>query len=140
MPTIDIPDKICSHCGGTKWRIEQYKTLKKGVVKRYRCAKEHSERTKKWYNSHLDHVKEYSAKVITKGINKTPEKREYYRNYSKKQTDELSENYVRKMLAYRLRKSKGISLEQKEIPSELISTKQKQLLLTRQIRNYGKNN
>lgn len=21
MPTIDIPDKICSHCGGTKWYV-----------------------------------------------------------------------------------------------------------------------
>ena len=22
MPTINIPDKICTHCGGTKWYIE----------------------------------------------------------------------------------------------------------------------
>ena len=25
MPTIDIPDKICPHCGGTSWKIEYRK-------------------------------------------------------------------------------------------------------------------
>ena len=28
MPTIDIPDKICSHCGGIRWvTYQRTKTL-----------------------------------------------------------------------------------------------------------------
>jgi len=140
MPTIDIPDKICLCCGGIRWRIEKYNTLKKGVVTRYRCAKEHAERTKKYYYSHLNEVRQYTSMRISEGINKTPEKRQYYKDRSRKETQDLSDNYVRKMIAHRMRKSNDISLEQKELSSDLISIKRKQLLLTRQIKNNGKNN
>ena len=54
MPTIDIPDKICSHCGGTRWwtkidkRINKDSILKKYVT--HTCSIINTERNKKWAN------------------------------------------------------------------------------------------
>ncbi len=52
MPTIDIPDKICPHCGGTKWYVKTDKYINKnGVLKQYishSCIILVKERDKKW--------------------------------------------------------------------------------------------
>lgn len=140
MPTINIPDRICFHCGGTSWRTEKYNTLKKGVVIRYRCAEEHKERSKRYYNSHIDDIRIYSSERIHDGINKTPKMREYYKKRSKQEIQNLSDNYVRKMIAHGIKKSDGVCIKQKELPSELVLIKKQQLLLTRQIKNNGKDN
>ena len=52
MPTIDIPDKICPHCGGTKWFTKIDKRINKdGILKIYvthTCSIINTERNKKW--------------------------------------------------------------------------------------------
>jgi len=52
MPTIDIPDKICEHCGGTKWFTKIDKRINKdGILKKYvthTCFVINTERNKKW--------------------------------------------------------------------------------------------
>lgn len=139
MPTIDIPDKICPHCGGTSWRTEKYNTLKKGVVIRYRCAEEHKERSKRYYNSHIDDIRIYSSERIHDGINKTPKMREYYKNRSRQEIQNLSDNYVRKMIVHGMKRSDGICIKQKELSPELVFMKKQQLLLKRQVMYENKN-
>ena len=59
MPTIDIPDKICPHCNGTKWDIS---IRKESNTLRYRCTRK---------------VREYRSKRIK---NLDPQrKKEFYR-------------------------------------------------------------
>lgn len=139
MATVEIPDKICPHCGGSSWRTEKYNTLKKGVVIRYRCAQEHRERTKRYYNSHIDDIKIYSSERIHDGINKTPKMREYYRKRSKQEIQTLSDNYVKKMIAHGIKRSDGICVKQKELSSELVLMKRQELSLKRQIMYENKN-
>lgn len=38
MPSIDIPDKICPHCNGTKWYIITIKTKSFERIA-YKCVK-----------------------------------------------------------------------------------------------------
>lgn len=40
MPTVDIPDKICPHCGGTRWEVT---VRKPSNTFRYRCKKQRTE-------------------------------------------------------------------------------------------------
>ena len=52
MPTIDIPDKICSHCGGIRWFTKIDKRINKdGILKEYvthTCSIIKIEQCKKW--------------------------------------------------------------------------------------------
>jgi hypothetical protein len=137
MPTIDIPDKICSHCGGIRWRIEKYTTLKKGVVTRYRCSVEHSERTKRYYNLHIDVCRERN-RIKQLELNKTPKMRNYHKLRTKHAVDNLTDNYVRKVIYLSMNRLDNGDIKYKEIPKELVEIKRKQLLLTRQIKNNGK--
>lgn len=65
MPTIDIPDKICPHCSGTKWYVHNgrmwcFESRKKSTAKQY---------------SKID-KKEYNRKrLTTDGYKKQLEKR-----------------------------------------------------------------
>ena len=73
MPTIDIPDRICSHCGGTSWKIEYRKKPTKANPDnkyiRYRCSTRGYERYRKWYINNPEKVKLYWK----------PKQPEYYR-------------------------------------------------------------
>lgn len=59
MPTIDIPDKVCPHCGGIRWVIFNCsKKNKHGGVRSYpayRCAKKNTEGTQRWRDNHREH-------------------------------------------------------------------------------------
>ena len=52
MPTVDIRNKICSHCGGTKWFTKIDKRINKdGILKDYvshTCSIIKTESNKKW--------------------------------------------------------------------------------------------
>lgn len=139
MPTVEIPDKICPHCGGIKWRIE-YKTLVAGnKVEVYRCAIRAIERSNRWKSKHPENVREHNIKSCKrrrdKGYFKTTKERERSRIISKKERDILANNYVHRRI-YSDPEMKGI--DRTDIPQELLETKRKQLLLTRQIKNNGK--
>jgi hypothetical protein len=133
MPTVIIPDKICSHCGGTKWIIEK-ENRKYGLRTRYRCAIRASERYKRWTVNHPDKVLYYSkesSKVRTEcGHWKTEEykKQQLLRYYENR--DQVTDRFVKHILAH-----DGL-LSQSDIPQNLVELKRKQLLLTRQIKNH----
>lgn len=134
MATIDIPDRICPHCGGTKWIVWQEKY--KGYIRnKKRCAKKAYDNTKKWLDNHPNKPKEYINKLLAHrkeiGYYKTPESRESERLKKRKETDVLSNNYIYRII---LISPDMKSMKRSDIPQDLIDLKRKQLLLTRQLR------
>ena len=67
MAIVDIPARVCSHCGGTRWSMEPTKT---GFV-RYRCPVLALERRKRWKEKNpervLQHEKKHAAKRVAAG-------------------------------------------------------------------------
>jgi len=135
MATIDIPDKICPHCGGIRWRIE-HKTLAAGnKVEVYRCAVRAIERSNKWKSRHPENVREHNIKSCKrrreKGYFKTPKEQERNRIRTRKEAETLCDNYIQRLIF----SSPDIEdLKRSDIPQKLIDLKRKQLLLTRQLK------
>jgi hypothetical protein len=128
MPTIDIPGKICTHCGGTKWKIE-YEKRPYWIRTRYRCAKQAQERCNRWALKNPEKLKE---------IYKNQKKDYKTSSYRKKQLekyhynkDNLTDRFIKHRIAHMN------ELSQSDIPQELIELKRKQLLLIRQNKNNG---
>jgi hypothetical protein len=141
MPTIIIPDKICSHCGGNKWRTEYRKKPTKtnpdNRILRYRCSIQSDERTKRWYNNNPDKTKERVQLRKPDGYYRTPEMKERYRLKSKRESEQLTNNFVKNKI---LGKSGSLAREMlsfKDIPQELVEIKRKSILLNRQLKNHG---
>lgn len=139
MATVVIPDKICPHCNGNKWRIE-YKTLAAGnKVPVYRCAVRAIERSNRWKSLHSDNVREHNIKSCKrrreKGYFKTPKERERSRLITKKERDELSDNYIYRLI---FNDPEIKNLKRSDVPQKLIETKRMQLLLTRQLKQLQK--
>ena len=139
MPTIDIPDKICSHCGGTKWKTEYRKKPTKAdpdkKVIRYRCAKKGDERNYRWKLNHPTKSKEHelrnSRNRRANGYYKTPKEQERARLKSKRESDVLADNFIYRSILL----SPGMeNVKRPEIPQKLIDIKRKQLLLTRKLK------
>jgi hypothetical protein len=137
MPTIDIPDKICSHCGGTKW----YKRNLKSNY--FVCYKKLQETHKKYYIHHQEEcktrtinnwnkiknipgIKEKASISRIKWGHKNPDKIKIYKkNNYEKIRENLEDPYVKRLII------QYTSLKLKDIPQELIELKRKKLLLTR---------
>lgn len=132
MPTIDIPDKICSHCGGTKWKIE-YEKRPYWIRKRYRCAKQAQERRDRWKLNNSEKEKE-----INKNRPKRNHKTDSYRKYQLEKYHYNKDNLTDYYIKYRLAHCNELS--QSDIPQPLIELKRKQLLLKRQINGKEKIN
>lgn len=70
MAVIEIPDRVCPHCGTTRWITE---TLKTGTI-RYRCPVLAQERRKRWKAKNpeiaLKHEKKRAAKRVAEGYYK----------------------------------------------------------------------
>ena len=162
MPTIDIPDKICPHCGGTKWYVY---VNKKGYTK-HSCFLKLAENRKAWRQTPKGkevmsnyfktevgkkHREKYLAKPSTKELRSklallqyykekanNPEKVKNRRNKdNKKLREKLTDGIIKH---YIIRSYSESQLNHSDIPQELIEIKRKQLLLTRQIKNNGKDN
>lgn len=71
MPTIDIPDKICPHCGGIRWSVRYHKKSKNNT--RYTCVVKISEVDKKYQIKRLEIIRN-SQELIEK-------RRQRYNNY-----------------------------------------------------------
>jgi hypothetical protein len=99
MPTVDIPEKICPHCDGTKWII--YKIVKKlattGEIKTYngfKCAKKNIQSGDKWRKNNAEHCKKVARervkakrKSCTVFADKDREhKKKYYHNHKEERT------------------------------------------------------
>lgn len=67
MAIVDIPNRVCPHCGGTRWSVEPKKT---GFV-RYRCPVLAQERRKRWKSKNpervLQHLKTNAEKRVAAG-------------------------------------------------------------------------
>ena len=139
MPTIDIPDKICPHCGGTKWRTEYRKKPTKAdpdkKLIRYRCAVKGKERHDRWAENHPDRWKSYSNRKKPEGYYKTPKELERARLKAKRESDNLEDNYIYRMILTRHHRDE---LKRSDIPQKLIDLKRAQLLLTRQLKQLEK--
>jgi rRNA maturation protein Nop10 len=139
MATIDIPDKICPHCGGTKWKTEYRKKPTKAdpdkKLIRYRCAVKGKERLDRWSENNPDRWKNYPKRKKPEGYYKTPERREQARLKAKKESDNLEDNFIYRMILTRHHKDE---LKRSDIPQKLIDLKRKQLLLTRQLKQLEK--
>jgi len=68
MPTIDIHDKICPHCGGIRWvTYKRIKTLASGDKKTYICyicAKKNIENGNKWRKNHVEEFKKTAREYV----------------------------------------------------------------------------
>ncbi len=74
MPTIDIPDKICPHCGGTKWYTNNI---------RYWCYSRRNENMKSLFKNRdkeLYNQKRKAKPSYTRNLEKQKQKRQEYRN------------------------------------------------------------
>jgi hypothetical protein len=161
MPTIEIPDKICSHCGGNKW-IVYYRQYKTSTYTKYKCSLKSNEQTKKYRENHPEKTRisnklsreKYKDKYVVK--QKLTQKAYYLRNKNlviqrssewkinnlltfkkarqkidKKACLNLTERYIKSLL------SDDGTIKYNDVPQELIELKRKQLILTRIIRNNG---
>ena len=103
MAVINIPDKICSHCGGTKWSVENRKNPTKAEPDRrtirYRCVTRALERRKKWNAVHPERVKEYlcqrDVKRRAEGYWTTPKMQAYFRSREQYYRDVITDKYIR---------------------------------------------
>jgi hypothetical protein len=132
MPTIDIPDRICPHCGGTKWSTEYRKKPTKAnpdkKVIRYRCAIRGKERYDKWTENNPDKWKSYTRRQKLDGYWRTPKMKEYYRLKAKRESETASDNFIKAMV---MKSVEGIS--RSDISQKLIDITRKHLLLIRQL-------
>lgn len=147
MPTIDIPDKICKHCGGTKWYFSNVKShilycflLRKETVKAsyekhksdpYIIASKKA-RLRKWKDNNREHIRAYEIDYNKKSNVKL----ECRRRSAKKMIDNLEDQYIKSLL---IAKS-PVKLSKKDIPQKLIELERSQLLLKRKLNmtNYEK--
>lgn len=135
MPTIDISDKICSHCGGIKWKIEKEKR-KYGIRTRYRCAKRVAERIRKWRSKNPEKISNYGKSENRKKYKKLYCQSESYKSKQRQRFHDgkknLTDRYVKHLICHEN------ELSQSDVPQELIKLKRKQLLLIRQNKKNGK--
>ena len=156
MPAINIPDKICPHCGDTKWYKFNVKT-KSSISIVYRCVKRVLDTNKKSNRDSLSakraldkyrktdkfklvqdaYYASNKEKIIERNKDWRSKNKTRYNesvNISKKvYIDNLTDYYIKELLTKR-----QPELGYSDIPQELVDLKRKQLLLTRQIKNNGK--
>ena len=161
MPTVIIPEKICSHCGGNKWyqhgnrywcyirRNEKEKALRKNRDKeKYNNFRRLTNSYKEILLKEKEKRKEY--RKLNPIIKKTPlttaqRSAKYYLNikdnpkYKIKNVSRANKHFERNKeeLNDKYIKSilcSGYELSFIDIPQDLIDLKRKQLLLTRQLR------
>ena len=129
MPTVDIPEKVCPHCGGIRWRIEQEKR-KYYIRTRYRCVKKLDEKYKKWAQAHPERIREYQ--IGRKRDFKTPKYREYCRKREAKHCLELTDRYIKYVLRHNPIYRNAI------ITKEMIETTRDYLKTTRLLKKIRK--
>jgi hypothetical protein len=160
MPTVDIPDKICPHCGGTKWFLV-YQKYKDKVYTIYNCRTKRDESNKKWNSENrearnLIHKRSKDKVKHTEDYIKKNRKRAsvYYQNNpdkvktnSKNARLKNPDKYNQYVKLAKKRYVKDLSdiyikelicykteISRKNIPQELIEIKRKQLLLKRKLK------
>lgn len=153
---IIIPDKICSHCGGTEWDVKKYKGAK-GILKKYECTKkrqeisnkryfknriENSIKVKKYRESNIEHIRS-REKIQT--MRRKSKKKEYDKkrlktqhiinkrklNY-KNRSINLSDSIVRSFIQHQFSRFK---ISCKDIPTQMVKQKRNLLIIHRLLKN-----
>jgi len=142
MPKMNIPTKVCKHCGGTVW----YVYYKKDGTPCYNCYVKRLQSIKIWRTT-TEAGKVYKAncrklpshKAAMKKYFKKPEvlakKNAIARRATEKSKLELGDAYIRN----RIRANAKGTLNRVYIPQDIIELKRKELLLTLKIKSNGKN-
>lgn len=162
MATIDIPDKICSHCGGTRWVISSEKApTKNNPEKRrikYRCRIKQSAATSKIKRRKYASFSEDKKKQIQKrnyelyGKKKLEIKKEERRIYllnnpviekpKKSEEEKIIESRLRIKQWYHLNKNRPDVVEKRKKKDKLNDEKKRQTLanvyLRKQLKHHFK--
>ncbi len=102
MAAINIPDKVCPHCNGTKWVVHNEKrpTVAEPdrIYIRYRCAVLSQARKKRWNEKNQDYIKTYTKerdiKRRAEGYWTTPKMQAYFRAKAKEYRDNYTDYYI----------------------------------------------
>ncbi len=140
MPTIEIPDKICPHCNGTKWyyhekkntyycrnkQKEEFKTYAntpEGKAKlkasRDKYRLKNKEKEKHYYKDYYEKNKE-KYKIVCNKYHKTEKGKEALRRAKNKQSENLTDYYIVNNYYVNLYVSEGIKINRKDVTQELI--------------------
>jgi hypothetical protein len=111
MPTINIPDKICKHCGDTKWYVHPKYTT---------C-----------YNRILEANRRY---------HKTESGKIALERARAKERDQITDNYLRQLIYISIYNTTEESISREDIPQEHLEKYRKNIEFKRQnkLTTYGK--
>ena len=166
MPDINIPNKICPHCGGTLY----YHNIKKNS---YYCKVKQIERSKAYIQSpgfkeanrkrSIAYAKANKEKVAEnariyynlnkekcratmKKYNQSEAGKEVLRLAKNKQSENLTDYYIVNIIYSSMYSTKGVRIDRKAVTPEQIERYRKHIQLQRQTqqtsfktRNHGKN-
>ena len=136
MPTIDIPDKICPHCGGIRW----YKNVIKNKYITYYCSVKRNEsksnseklfpekKKERRHQYYINNRKEEIQKHLEWKKNNRNKVNILNKKYLKEKIDNLNDSYVKLTII------KRSNLKCSEIPQELIELQKEKLIFFRKIK------
>jgi hypothetical protein len=146
MPTVIIPDKICPHCNGTKWK-QRFVTNKKGeVLTTYNCYERFKEALARYYQTPkyrelikrnwINNKEKLSKRNREWATNNTNLDKTIRKNRNNRYTKDLSDVYVKCLLTRRS------EIKRSQITAEMIEIERKSIQLQRELKltNYGKSN
>lgn len=143
MPAIDIPDKICSHCGGKKWYykgdtissityFQCYQKRKEQNKKRYERIKNNLDykakrkmHIKNWRLANKEHVKKYKL-----DYDKTEKGKAAKNKRALTPINNLTDTYLKRLLLHNL--PSFVKLE--DISKEDLALQRKNLSLKRKLK------
>jgi hypothetical protein len=157
MPRIIIPDKICSHCGGSRWDVKDYINRAGNLKTSYYCSAKRIENEAKRRLLNHEKIKNYQTNWAKTNYEKCllASRKSYQKNKAKRiayaklycsntsnkekirvqarlRTKLLTEGTLKSMLRHQFNNP---LLKTADIPQDLVELKRKQLTLIRQIRN-----
>lgn len=122
MPSIILPDRICSHCGGNKWYI-CYSISKNRTL--YRCAARLKINNNRYLDGGKKNIRLAKQRQYTKNHPFSAIDRIRHKRYRDRRRDNLSDVYIKALL------SSNNTIRPIDIHPELIQLKRKQLKLHR---------
>ena len=162
MPTIIIPDKICSHCGGTEWyynkknnsyycrnkqkdKQKAYNATPEGRarnlanVKRY--ILENKEKISQYYKDLYEKNKE-NYKISSHKYRQTEKGKAALKRAKQKQSENLTDYYIVNNYYVNAYVSDGVKIDRKHVTKEHIEIQRNKIKLERQLNltSYGKIN
>jgi DNA-binding PadR family transcriptional regulator len=149
MPTVIIPDKICSHCGGTEWYYYENKNS-------YSCRNEQKEKRKVYASTpkgkailkaardryllkNKQYCKDYYEKNKEKfklnsyNYRKTERGKEALKRAKNKQSENLTDYYIVNNYYINVYVTEGIRINRKDITQEQIEILRNKIKLEREL-------